>query len=90
MRSIPLYAVIKGGLTQMTKALAAEWAEDGIRVNQINPGLVRSDAFKGTGIPEEHQEAFYEFNISCKTFWTSYISFRLKPFLPIAQLLLSD
>ena len=36
MRSIPLYAVIKGGLSQMTKALAAEWAEDGIRVNQIN------------------------------------------------------
>jgi len=41
---IPLYTILKGALAQTTKALAAEWAGDGIRVNQINPGFVRTDA----------------------------------------------
>lgn len=47
-----LYAVVKGAVTQMTKALAAEWANDGIRVNQINPGFVLVDSFKNQ-IPKE-------------------------------------
>lgn len=47
-----LYGVVKGALTQMTKALAAEWAKDDIRINQINPGFVLTDAFKKQ-IPEE-------------------------------------
>lgn len=51
--SIPLYTIVKGALTQATKALAAEWAKDGVRVNQINPGYVNSDAYKNIGIPEE-------------------------------------
>lgn len=53
MLGIPLYAILKGALTQATKALAAEWAADGIRVNQINPGFVRTDTFVKK-MPAEH------------------------------------
>lgn len=40
---IPLYTILKGALAQATKVLASEWARDNIRVNQINPGFVRTD-----------------------------------------------
>lgn len=36
--NITLYAVSKGGLRQMTRALAVEWAKDNINVNAIAPG----------------------------------------------------
>jgi NAD(P)-dependent dehydrogenase (short-subunit alcohol dehydrogenase family) len=36
--NIALYAVSKGGLRQMTRALAVEWAKDNICVNAIAPG----------------------------------------------------
>jgi NAD(P)-dependent dehydrogenase (short-subunit alcohol dehydrogenase family) len=35
---IALYAMSKGGMRQMTRALAVEWASEGIRVNAIAPG----------------------------------------------------
>lgn len=61
MAGIPLYTIVKGALTQLTKTLASEWAKDGIRVNQINPGFVKTDAFKNIGIPEEQVPAFIEY-----------------------------
>ena len=36
--NIALYATSKGGMRQMTKALALEWAKDRINVNAIAPG----------------------------------------------------
>ena len=48
-----LYSVAKGAMAQMTKALAAEWAPDRIRVNQINPGFVLTDSFQKL-IPQDH------------------------------------
>jgi NAD(P)-dependent dehydrogenase (short-subunit alcohol dehydrogenase family) len=36
--NVALYAISKGGLRQMTRALAVEWAKDGIGVNAIAPG----------------------------------------------------
>ncbi|MCI5125044.1 MAG: SDR family oxidoreductase [Candidatus Electrothrix sp. AR5] len=39
-----LYSIIKGGITRLTKGLASEWANDRIRVNQINPGFVETDS----------------------------------------------
>jgi gluconate 5-dehydrogenase len=37
------YAMTKGGIRQLTKALAVEWAPHGIHVNAIGPGFTRTD-----------------------------------------------
>jgi NAD(P)-dependent dehydrogenase (short-subunit alcohol dehydrogenase family) len=41
--TIPAYAASKGGIRQLTKALAVEWAEHNIRVNAIGPGFFHTD-----------------------------------------------
>ena len=40
---VPAYAASKGGVAQLTKALANEWAARGINVNAIAPGSIRTD-----------------------------------------------
>ena len=40
---VPAYAAAKGGLGQLTKALANEWAAKGINVNAIAPGYMDTD-----------------------------------------------
>lgn len=40
---VPSYAAAKGGLAQLTKALANEWAAHGITVNGIAPGYMATD-----------------------------------------------
>lgn len=37
------YAVSKGGIRQLTKALAVDWAKHGINVNAIGPGYIHTD-----------------------------------------------
>lgn len=41
--TVPGYAAAKGGLVQLTKALANEWAAHGINVNAIAPGYMATD-----------------------------------------------
>jgi 2-deoxy-D-gluconate 3-dehydrogenase len=44
--TVPAYAAAKGGVAQLTKALANEWASKGINVNAIAPGYMRTDNTK--------------------------------------------
>jgi 2-deoxy-D-gluconate 3-dehydrogenase len=41
--TVPGYAAAKGGVAQLTKALANEWASRGINVNAIAPGYMETD-----------------------------------------------
>lgn len=40
---VPAYAAAKGGVAQLTKALANEWASKGVNVNAIAPGYMETD-----------------------------------------------
>ncbi|PYS65259.1 MAG: 2-deoxy-D-gluconate 3-dehydrogenase [Acidobacteria bacterium] len=41
--TVPAYAAAKGGVAQLTKALANEWAGQGLNVNAIAPGYMRTE-----------------------------------------------
>ena len=41
--NVPGYAASKGGIAQLTKALANEWASKGVNVNAIAPGYIATD-----------------------------------------------
>ncbi|MEX0350104.1 MAG: SDR family oxidoreductase [Paracoccaceae bacterium] len=41
--TVPGYAASKGGIGQLTKALANEWAPHGLNVNAIAPGYIATD-----------------------------------------------
>jgi len=64
-----IYAASKGGLTQMTRALALEFAEHGIRVNAVCPGLT------ATGIWEELL-AQHPSPLSLQAYWQRQIALR--------------
>jgi 2-deoxy-D-gluconate 3-dehydrogenase len=40
---VPAYAASKGGVSQLTKALANEWADRNVQVNAIAPGYFRTE-----------------------------------------------
>ena len=48
--ALAVYSATKGGLNQLTRSLAAEWAGDGLRVNCVAPGGVRTDISSNNGL----------------------------------------
>ena len=44
---VPAYSASKGGVAQLTKALAAAWAPDGLRVNAVAPGWIETGMTQG-------------------------------------------
>jgi NAD(P)-dependent dehydrogenase (short-subunit alcohol dehydrogenase family) len=45
--AVPAYTASKGGVAQLTKALAVAWAAEGIRVNAIAPGWIATEFTRG-------------------------------------------
>uniref|UniRef100_A0A0D9XRS1 Uncharacterized protein n=1 Tax=Leersia perrieri TaxID=77586 RepID=A0A0D9XRS1_9ORYZ len=61
-RSLPnaMYAAAKGAMNQVTRNFAAEWANDGIRVNCVAPGFIRTPLLSEFVVGNEFERA--EFN----------------------------
>ncbi len=58
---VSAYNVSKAGLIHLTRSLAREWGPDGVRVNAIAPGLIKTkfsqvlwDGPEGQGVIEKH------------------------------------
>jgi NAD(P)-dependent dehydrogenase (short-subunit alcohol dehydrogenase family) len=60
------YVTSKGGINAMTRALARELGDDGIRVNAIAPGLTMSDIFEAN--PGEITETKFAFSRNLRSF----------------------
>ena len=53
MEAVPGYGAAKAAIVQLTKTLAIAWVDDGIRVNAIAPGNVRTRIFdRVADVPE--------------------------------------
>lgn len=58
--TVPGYSASKGGIGQLTKALANEWAGHGINVNAIAPGYVATDNTEALRNDPARQKAILE------------------------------
>jgi NAD(P)-dependent dehydrogenase (short-subunit alcohol dehydrogenase family) len=58
------YCVSKAAIDQLTHCAALELAPKGVRVNAVNPGVVRTNLHLNSGMSPEAYEAFLE---RCKT-----------------------
>ena len=54
------YCVSKAAVDQMTRCMALDLAPKGVRVNAVNPGVVRTNLHRNGGMDEESYAAFLE------------------------------
>lgn len=54
------YCMSKSALDQFTKCAALDLASRGIRVNALNPGLIKTPIFETSGMPSNAVEQFYQ------------------------------
>lgn len=54
------YCVSKAAVDQLTRCAALELAAKGVRVNAVNPGVVRTEIHRRGGMDEEAYETFLE------------------------------
>ncbi|HVF55969.1 MAG TPA: glucose 1-dehydrogenase [Pyrinomonadaceae bacterium] len=54
------YCVSKAGVDQLTRCAALELAAKGVRVNAVNPGVVRTEVHRRAGMSEEAYAGFLE------------------------------
>jgi NAD(P)-dependent dehydrogenase (short-subunit alcohol dehydrogenase family) len=52
------YAASKGGLVNLTRELAAQWARKGVRVNALAPGWFRTEMTEGRMFGDERSEGW--------------------------------
>lgn len=56
-QTVPAYSASKGGVMQLTRALANDWAKYGINVNSIAPGYMTTDMTEGIRTnPERYKD----------------------------------
>ena len=58
--NVPGYAASKGGVGQLAKALANEWASKGVNVNAIAPGYIATDNTQALQDDPERSKAILE------------------------------
>ena len=57
-RSVLAYCVSKAAVDQLTRCLALELAPDGVRVNAVNPGVVRTELHLRGGMDAASYQSF--------------------------------
>lgn len=55
-----VYSASKGGLDGMVRAAALEGAPHGIRINNINPGIIDTEMFRRFGNPDDPNDALVQ------------------------------
>jgi NAD(P)-dependent dehydrogenase (short-subunit alcohol dehydrogenase family) len=57
---VPAYTASKGAVMQLTKSLAVAWAADGVRVNAVAPGWIRTGLTAGIRDDEAAEQRIIE------------------------------
>ncbi|KAF2910705.1 hypothetical protein DAI22_11g121500 [Oryza sativa Japonica Group] len=56
--SLPVYSAAKGAMNQVTRNLASEWASDGVRVNCVAPGYIKTPLLADRDLRRERLQPY--------------------------------